>query len=163
MKRRSIISTMGAGLVSFAGCIAGGGQSDTDPPKRTDTESPESTDGPADNTTSLTDWERSTDCEGEYDGMYDSVIRVERVTTSLGDEYTPIHFTNLTSEEQTILRPVTEKGGFGTCDASDAFHRFVDRISDTSERQDGDMHVYLDREGTYYGLYVEVQDQVYAY
>lgn len=95
--------------------------------------------------------------------MYDSVIEVERVESSVGDEYVPIEFAELPSGEKEILRVVTEEGGYGTCDPSGAFRRFVDRVQDHVERQDGSMHVYLERDGTYYGLYVEVTDQVFAY
>lgn len=104
---------------------------------------------------SLTDWERSTDC----DGMSDSVIRVDHVTTSLGNEYAPIHFTDLSPEEQEILRIVTEEGGYGTCDASDAFNRFDSRVIEHAIIQDSDC-VYLERDCIYYGLYVETLDQV---
>lgn len=164
---------------AFAGCIAGSGgsnvnpserfdadpskQSDTDPAKQSTTESPKKTDETTGATSSLTDWERSTDCEGEHDRMHDSVVEVERVATSVDDDYAPIAFSSCTPGERDILRTVTEDGGYGTCDPSDAFHRFVERVIDHTERQTEDRHVYLEREGTYYGLYVEVSDQVYAY
>lgn len=112
----------------------------------------------------LTNWERSTDCEGEHDGMYDSVVKVARVAEELPKIYDPIEFSKLSSAEKDILRKVTDVGGYGTCDTSDAFDSFVDRVTDHRERQEADeMHVYLERGGTYYGLYVEVLDQVFAY
>jgi hypothetical protein len=149
-----VVGAVGVGLVSLAGCTAIGGQPNTESPKNTD-----GTTGPS----SLTDWERSTDCDGEHDSMHDSVIRVEEVTTSLGDEYAPIRFPDLSSEEKPILRTATEAGGYGTCDPDDAFHRFVDRVGEHTERQSENMRIYLERDGTYYRLYVEVSDQVYAY
>lgn len=76
--------------------------------------------------------------------MHDSVISVKRVTTNLGDEYAPIQFANLSPEEQTILRTVTEDGGYVTCESSDAFQQFIGRVSDHTARQDGDSaRVYL--------------------
>lgn len=126
-------------------------------------ESPETPDETTEDTASLTDWERSTNCEGDPDGMYDSVIKVKRVTSSLGDDYVPIHFSALSAEEQSILRTVTEEGGYGTCDTSNAFDRFVERVYDHVKRQDGNRHVYLERKNTYYGLYVETLDEVHSY
>ncbi len=112
----------------------------------------------------LTNWERSTDCEGEHDGMYDSVVKVARVAEELPEIYDPIEFSKLPEAEKDILREVTSVGGYGTCNTSDAFDSFVDRVTDHREHQESDeMHVYLERDGTYYGLYVEVLDQVYAY
>jgi hypothetical protein len=112
---------------------------------------------------SLSGWERSTDCEGGRDKMHDSVVRVEAVTTSLADAYAPITFSELSPRERPILRTVTEEGGYGTCDVSDAFQTFVERVSDHRHQQDGKKRVYLEREGTHYGLYVEKLDQVYSY
>lgn len=123
----------------------------------------ESPDTAPDDSSSLTEWERSTDCEQEPSQMHDSVIKVARVTSDLDSEYIPIHFANLSTEEQAILRTVTEDGGYGTCDPSDAFHRFVDRVFDRTQRQTDNSEVYLERDGTFYGLYVEVSDEVYAY
>lgn len=94
--------------------------------------------------------------------MHDSVVKVTRVTSTIDPDYIPIHFADLPSAERAILRPVTETGGYGTCDPSDAFHRFVDRVFDRTQRQP-ENSVYLERDGTFYGLYVEVSDEVYAY
>jgi hypothetical protein len=178
MKRRIVVVAVCIVLVSLAGCAglaeSGTGtptgtdtdaptDTDTDAPTRSETPSPTTSDEPTDTASALTDWERATDCEGEYDGMHDSVLRVEDVTTDLDAAYAPIHFSNLTDDEQAILRPVTEEDGYGTCDASEAFDRFVDRVIDAAERQEEDDAVYLERNGTYYRLYVEVTDQVYAY
>ena len=156
MNRRTVVGAVGAAFASLAGCAAIGRQPSTASPKNTDETTPKAT-------SSLTDWKRSTDCEGEHDSMHDSVIRVEEVATTLGDDYAPIDFSTLSSGEKPILRTVTEEGGYGTCDPADAFHRFVDRVTDHTERQREDRRVYLERGGTYYRLYVEVLDQVYAY
>ena len=110
------------------------------------------------------DWERSTDCERDPDSTYDSVIEVQRVTSMLDDAYAPIHFSALTAGEKTVLRTVTEVGGYGACEVSDAFERFVDRVMDHWRRQDDatEMAIYLERDGTYYGPYIEQSDQVIA-
>lgn len=151
-RRRLLRASSAVAIGPLAGCLAES--------KLSSTESPVSPDEETADPTSLTDWERSTDC----DGMHDSVVRVERVTTSLGDEYAPIHFENLSPGEKEILRTVTEDGGYGTCDTSDAFDRFVGRVAEHTDQQDGDgMRVYLERESTFYGLYVEDLDEVYAY
>lgn len=160
--RRRLLRTIGgvaAGTV--AGCI--GSPTGSAPGNQTTTGT-ESSKTPTETTDdgSLTDWERSTSCEGSPDDMHDSIIRVEQVTERIGDEYAPIRFSELTSEEQDILRTVTREGGYDTCDVSDAFDRFIDRVSDRQRRQDKD-GVYLKREDTYYRLYVEKLDQVYAH
>lgn len=95
--------------------------------------------------------------------MHDRVIQVKRVSTRLGSEYSPILFSDLTSEETQILRTVIEEGGYGTCDPSESFDRFLTRISDHVDQQSGDMNVYLAYNEEYYGLYVEKFDEVYAY
>jgi len=115
----------------------------------------------------LTEWESSTACEKTPTGMYDSVIKVRQVVADVGAEYVPIRFSELTSTEKTILRPVTEEGGYATCETSDGFLRFIERVGTHREEQSEtaaeDMHIYLEREGTYYRLYVEKLDEVYAY
>lgn len=154
-----------SGLVvpgALAGCLGLPSRSTTETPTGTDTSPSDRSSETTDDGASLTEWKRSTDCEGEYDGMHDSVIRVKAVSDGHGDGYAPIHFSNLSPAEQDILRVVTEEGGYGTCDASDAFDRFVDRVQDRRQRQSED-GVYLERETTYYRLYVEKLDQVYAY
>lgn len=155
MERRTILGAVGVGLASLAGCTAGR--------EHPGAESPKGTGEPPGNASSLVDWERSTDCEGEYDGMHDSVIAVTRVATTLEEGYAPIRFSDLPSGERDVLRTVTEEGGYASCDPPDAFHRFVDRVVDHTERRTDSDGVYLEREGTYYGLYVEVLDQVYAH
>lgn len=157
--RRTLLGAIGGvGLAGLAGCISRslGGP--------TGTEAPSDSPAPGD---SLTDWERDTDCDRTPTGMYDSVIRVEQVVTDLGDGYAPIRFAELPADETAILRTVTEDGGYGTCDVSDGFVRFIERVGTRRDRQRDsvaeEMHVYLERDGTYYRLYVEKQDQVYAY
>lgn len=142
-RRRLLQASSSIAIGALAGCLAS-----MDP---SGTESPETSDETTRDTGSLTDWERSTNCEGDPDGMYDSVIKVKRVTSSLGDDYVPIHFSALSADEQSILRTVTEEGGYGTCDTSNAFDRFVERVYDHVKRQDGNRHVYLERKNTYYG------------
>lgn len=152
--RRRWLQVIAAGATAAcAGCTGAPAGTESDPGTGS-----ESTDGGE----SLTDWERSTDCEGEHDGMHDSVIAVERVTNSLEEGYAPIHFSDLTPGEKDILRTVMEEGGYGTCDASGSFRRFIDRVVDRRRRQERD-EVYLEREATYYRLYVEKLDQVYAH
>lgn len=158
LTRRDLLGSGAAlALGGLAGCSGVVGR------PATETATPRG-DESGDGETALTDWERSTDCEGEHDGMYDSVIRVERVAASVDAEYAPIAFDDLTMGEREILRAVTEDGGYGTCDPSEAFDRFVDRVVDHGERQRADGNrIYLECDDTYYGLYVEVSDQVYAY
>lgn len=151
-RRRLLQAGCAIPLGAFAGCLATAGGSGDSTPKDPD----ETTD----DAPSLADWERSTDC----DRMHDSVVRVERVTASPADEHVSIRFADLSPGEKDVLGTVTRDGGYGTCDTSDAFHRFVERIGDRRDRRDTDsMRVYLERNGTYYGLYVEHADQVYAY
>lgn len=161
-RRRLLQATSGIVVGAIAGCI---GSPNESVPENQTTTGDERTKTPEETTAgddSLTDWERSTDCEGEEDGMHDSVIKVEQIRDGIDEEYDAIHFSDLTSDEQEILRTVTEEGGYGTCDASDVFDRFVDRVSDRRQRQDKD-GVYLERDDTYYRLYVEKLDQVYAH
>lgn len=104
--------------------------------------------------------DNATDCGA----MYDSVLRVEDVETTVDDAYLPIEFEDLPSEEQSILATVVDASRYETCDTSEAFRRFVDRVSERTRRQPSDdARVYLERDGTFYRLYVEVADQVYAY
>jgi len=134
-------------------------------PTKTDTTT-DTADDPGDQD-DLTDWESSTACDKTPTGMYDSVIKVKQVVTDLTEEYVPIRFSELTSPEKAILRPVTEEGGYVTCDPSDGFLRCIERVGTHRDKQSEttaeDMHVYLEREGTYYRLYVEKLDEVYAY
>lgn len=147
-RRRVLKASSALALGTFAGCL---GRSD-----RTDTKSPECRDELPDDTDSLTDWERSTDCDDLYEGL----ITVERVTTSLGDEYAPIRFAELSSEEKEVLRAVTEDGGYATCDTSRAFDLFEDRVSEHAYNEQDPDCVYLERECIYYGLYVQKLDEM---
>lgn len=133
----------------------------------TDSETPKTPSEDPPDEDDLTGWEKSTDCERTPAGMYDSVIEVEEVVDDVGDEYAPIALSELTAEETAILRSVTEDGGYATCDTSDGFLRFIQRVGIHREEQTetaaADMHIYLERDGTYYRLYVEKLDEVYAY
>lgn len=110
----------------------------------------------------LTSWERSTDC----DGMHDSVIKVEWVASSIRDAFAPIEFSELPEAEQALLEPVVTEGGVGTCEPSDAFVRFSERVaehwSEQNEDGDGPRVVALAYDGRYFGLYVEKDDEVYS-
>jgi len=55
-------------------------------------------------------------------------------------------------------------GGYGACEVSDAFERFVDRVIDHRRRQDDatEMAIYLERNGTYCRPYIEQSDRVVA-
>lgn len=150
MERRTFLRVAGLGSVSLAGCINTGEQSET------------ASSGGRDGTTkatTLTEWKRATDC----DGMHDSVIEVEQVESSLGEGFAPIRFDDLSAGERRILRTVTEQGGYGTCDAGDSFDQFLGRVVDHVDLQDGEMQAYLERQDTYYGLYVEDLDEVYSF
>lgn len=94
--------------------------------------------------------------------MYDSVIRVQRTTTTIGDEYAPIVFSELPPGERALARTIIENGGTGTCEPSTDFDSIVDRVSKHQRKQEK-MTVYLKRGETYYALYVEVSDQVISY
>ncbi|WP_156224405.1 hypothetical protein [Haloferax gibbonsii] len=161
-ERRAILGTLCGILTGLgAGCLSNSSTGLNQ--QSTATSTPVGTVNEAD----LTDWERSTDCittgeRDDLDEMYDSVIKVEQVKNSLSGDYAPIKFTELTEGEKQILRTVTEKGGYATCDFPDSFGKFVNRVREHKGRQEGTM-VFLKRDNTYYGLYVEVTDQGISY
>ena len=157
MQRRTVLSGLGAVFLPVTGCVDDQAQSGTE--TISDNQSSENRVEKTQDSPSLTDWERSTDC----DDMRDSVIQVKRIRSSLGDGYSPISYSDVSSEEKKILRKVTEEGGYGTCEPSEAFDRFVTRVSDHVDQQDGDLNVYIVYNGSYYGIYVEKLDEVYAY
>jgi len=157
MQRRTVLGGLGAAFLPVTGCVDNQAQSGTESPS--DNQSSENRVEKTQDSPSLTDWERSTDC----DDMHDSVIKIKRVRSSLGGEYSPISYPDVSPEEKKILRKVTEKGGYGTCEPSEAFDRFVTRVSDHVDQQDGDLNVYIVYNGSYYGIYVEKLDEVYAY
>lgn len=96
------------------------------------------------------------------DEHYDSTIAVDHVTRSLDGAYAPIRFATLTGRERDLLDTVTTDGGYSTCDGGDAFDRFVERVHEHLQRQDDTM-AYLERDGVYYGLRVEVKDEGISY
>lgn len=115
----------------------------------------------------LTAWDRTPDCVTveERDGMdehYDSTIAVAHTTSDVDGGYAPIRFETLSDAERELLDAVTTDGGHSTCDLSDAFERFVVRVREHLQRQEDTM-VYLERDGVYYGLRVEVTDQGVSY
>ena len=154
--RRRLLRSLAAGaLGATAGCLSDGGSPATE----------SSTDTPVG--TNLTEWERSTDCvttakRDDMDGMYDSVISVEQVGRSRTARFAHVEFADLTAAERDIVRTVTDDGGYATCDTSTAFGRFVDRVQQRQQQEETTM-VYLERNGTYYGLYVEVTDKVFSW
>lgn len=158
LRRNVLHAAAGIGLAGLAGCL------DRSVGSSRETNTPSDRPGSGE---SLTDWEASTDCDRTPTGMYDSIISVEQVLVELPDGYVPIRFGALSENEKDILRTVTEVGGYATCDASDAFVRFVGRVGTHREKQRDsvaeDMHVFLERAGSYYRLYVEKQDEVFAY
>lgn len=146
--RRHLLSTAGAfALAAMAGCASRVDPSPTETPDRTEPRSD-----------ALTDWERSSDCGP----MHDTVISVEETGDDSVADVTPITFADLSSEERSILGTVTEEGGYATCDPGDALHRFLDRVTAAIDEHDS-RRVALERDGTYYGLYVEFGDEVYSY
>ncbi|WP_327053546.1 hypothetical protein [Halomicrococcus gelatinilyticus] len=151
--RRRLLRSLAVGAPgATAGCLSDGGSPATE----------SSTDTPVG--TNLTEWERSTDCvttakRDDMDELYDSVISVEEVGRSRPARFAHVEFSALTAAERDILRTVTGDGGYATCDPSPAFGRFVDRVQQRQHQKETTM-VYLERNGTYYGLYVEVTDQV---
>jgi len=154
--RRRLLRSLAAGaLGATAGCLSDGGSPATE----------SSTDTPIG--TNLTEWERSTDCvttakRDDMDELYDSVISVEQVGRSRPARFAHVEFSALTAAERDILRTVTDDGGYATCDPSPAFGRFVNRVQQRQHQEETTM-VYLERNGTYYGLYVEVTDQVFSW
>lgn len=150
--RRNVLLTGASSVgILLAGCA--------DALEHSKTESPGNTDESTTEDAPLTAWERSTDCDGDPDRLHDSVISVEGVTETLDAAIDPIRFSDLSAEERTILRTVTEEGGYGTCAPSDGFTRFRERVADRVDEQDGG--IYLRRDGTYYELYVEWGDVIY--
>lgn len=98
--------------------------------------------------------------------MYNSEISVQDVRNELDDSYNPLAYDGLPNEEKRILAEVLEKGGYATCDTSEAFQSFLEKaVYEYAAEQDDDddMKVFLEYEDTYYRLYIRKQDQVYAY
>lgn len=159
MRRRaylaSVTSTTAASATVFlAGCNARPSRSQvTD----TTTSTSDSSDTSDDTTDTKTTWTSTADC----DPMQENVIKAKWTKDDLADAYSPIHFSNLTPGEQEILRIVVEDGGFANCEVTDAFRRFVERVIEHRREQDRE-YVWLEYRGTYYGLYVQQGDQVFA-
>lgn len=143
MRRRRYLAGIAAGTAALAGCTGPAlqGGEDTDTPPGTP---------PA--------WERATDC----DAMQDSVVRIEWVVDDLSANYVPIPYADLTEGEREIVDTALVEGGYGTCEVTDAFARFTQRVAAHRNEQERDL-VHLGYEGRYYGLYVEKQDQVFSW
>lgn len=153
-RRRLLRSTSLFLLGILSGCVS----NDTGSETRFPTGSDERPNG----NSSLTAWEPSTHCSEKAVSMYNSVISVEEVREDIDEGVGPIQFEDVPPEEREILRTVTEEGGYGTCNTSEAFGEFVDRVEERRSQQDG-ATIYSAREGQYYGLYVEVTGQVFSY
>lgn len=114
----------------------------------------------------FSEWEPNTNCnDGEKEGMYNSEISVSQVNAVIEDKYKPVHYTDLPDDEKRIIAIMLERGGYATCDVSDAFQSFMERaITQHARKQEGDDHiVWLKYENQYYRLNIRQQDQVYAY
>lgn len=155
MRRRTYLASAVAATIALAGCNAIAPQLRE---AETSTDTPDSTDTTDDNTDDKeAPWTATTDC----DPMHQNVIKAKWVKDDLADAYSPIHFSDLTPGEQEILRVVVEDGGFANCENTDAFRRFVERVVRHDREQDRE-YVYLEYQGTYYGLYVQQSDQVFT-
>lgn len=161
MRRRaylaSVASTASTACVTsatlaIAGCTTTAPQSQEPDSTTSTTDSSTGDDG-----TTETTWTSTADCEP----MHENVIKVKWVKDDLADAYSPIHFSDLTPGEQGILRVVVEDGGFANCEVTEAFRRFVERVIEHRQEQDRE-YVWLEYQGTYYGLYVQQGDQVFA-
>ena len=89
--------------------------------------------------------------------MHNGVIRIEQVVTELGNRDVPNLICRVVCRRKKIpiLRMVTEDGGYGKCDVSDAFDRFIERVRvHRGEGVDEKMDVYFERNGTHYRLYL---------
>ena len=158
MRRRTYLASAAsatAAALALAGCSARSSPTDgtETTPETTDTDSTDT------DTTSGEEpsWTATTDC----DSMHENVIEVEWTTDDVRDAYSPIQFSELTAGEKEILGTVVEDGGFANCEVTDAFRRFVERVMAHRKEQD-EFLVYLEYEGTYYGLYVQQGDQVFS-
>lgn len=115
----------------------------------------------------VTSWDETPDCvtveeRDEMDEHYDSTIQVDHTTSTLDGGYAPIHFGDLSDAERDLLDVVTTEGGYSTCDIDDVFGRFLERVREHLQRQ-SDTMAYLERDGVYYGLRVEITDQGISY
>lgn len=145
MRRRTYLRGTVFSALALSGCSTPGFSEGT----TTTTEIPD--------TDSLTDWTATTDC----DAMHESIIKVEWVRADLADDHAPIEFEDLSTGEQDILEVVLTEGGYATCDHSEAFRRFVDRVM-THRDQQPQFMVHLHYQAEYYGLYVQQGDQVFS-
>jgi len=153
LSRRSFLQamTIGGGVVS-AGCsrsVISNARTDQSPDgssnsTRTSSASP-----------LMREWKGdfSRNC-GNNSMPHDSVIEVDNATAELKDECQVIHMSDLTSEEKDILTTVTEKGGYGTCDPSNAFHQFSSRVEKSE--------LCLEYKGIYYNLSIRQNDVIYV-
>lgn len=156
MRRRAYLASFASATAAavLAGCNAFTPQTqETDTPAGTADSSDTSDDSGDEEPT----WTATADC----DPMQENVIEVKWTKDDLSDAYSPIHFSSLTPGEQEILRTVVEKGGFANCEVTDSFRRFVERVIEHGREQDRE-YVYLEYQGTYYGLYVQQGDQVFT-
>lgn len=160
MRRRAYIAsvastaTVACATVALAGCNALA-------PQTRESESPSGTGDSADTSDGGSDEQTTWTSTANCDPMKENVIKAKWVKDDLADAYSPIHFSDLTPGEQEILRVVVEEGGFANCEVTDAFRRFVERVIEHRREQDRE-YVWLEYQGTYYGLYVQQGDQVFT-
>jgi|GEM_PF-1009918 hypothetical protein len=157
----SLATATAAGVL--AGCVSDGPGNGT---RTTTSSTTKPTDDDPDGS-DLTDWDESPDCitsgeRDDQDAMYDSVISVQSVNERIADTYAPIQYADLTAPEREVIDAVTTDGGYATCETGEGFDRFLDRVREHGEKQDL-RTIFLERDDTYYGLYVEDLDQVYSY
>lgn len=159
--------------MAVAGCV-GPQDDDTNPTDSPPKQVPTPTDEldiqnptPADDST-LTSWEADLDCQNGTDESYHAQKRevsIQSVKDEIGSEYNPVPYAELTDAQKEILALVIEHGGFATCESNDAFNSFLDvAVNEYAREQEADaMNVYLEYDGRYYKLYIQKQDQIYAY
>lgn len=173
MHRRTFLSVV-VGTVAIAGCLQSDAGTDEQATEMRPTTAATDPTAPMDSTATepaatatlegdgSAEWTRTTNCENTPSDMFDSVIRVQRTTTTIGDGYAPIVFSELPPGEKAIARRVIERGGVAACEPSADFEALIERISNQQQQQES-MTMYLKRGETYYALYVEVLDQGLSY
>jgi hypothetical protein len=153
-RRRVLKTATTLGAVAVAGCVGSG-----TPLSGSPTETPTPHPDPGGDW----DWEWSGECAQTPTDIIvqeRSTIEVERAWSTL-EHVDPIRFSALTTEEREILETVIETGGYGTCDISDAFGQFLERVRTHKDGNSTDL-VFLERDGVYYQLGIIKQDQVIA-
>lgn len=98
--------------------------------------------------------------------MSESVVRVKRVNLSSEQAASidPIFFAELPSDEQEIVRTALQEEAYRKCPTADpyipeALNSFAARAG---EHANENLTAYLQYEGQYYELYVQIEDQIYS-